>query len=171
MGFSFVPDYYFETFEYADASLLSSLGIKGIILDVDNTLEPYEHPLPGEHVMAWLNSLNDVGISAAIVSNNNSERIDLFNGELGLFAISRARKPFKRSLIRAMEAMGTKKENTAIIGDQIFTDVLAGKWAGLAVTILVVPINDKRDVFTRFKRLLERPIIKKYRKRKAKENK
>ena len=171
MGFSLVPDYYFDTFDLASAEFLSSLGIQGIILDVDNTLEPYENPRPGEHVKAWLLSLSESGIKAAIVSNNNGERIDEFNKELGLFAVSRAKKPLRRNIRRAMAAMGTDKATTAIMGDQIFTDVLAGKRAGLAVTILVPPINDKRDVFTRFKRWLERPILKKYRKREEKRNK
>ena len=66
MSFTFVPEYIFKTFDIASAEFLSSIGIKGIILDIDNTLEPYEHQLPGDHVIAWLNSLNEAGIKAAI---------------------------------------------------------------------------------------------------------
>ena len=84
MKFTFVPEYYFETFDKASAEFLLSIGVKGIVLDVDNTLEPYENPTPGAHVVAWLESLKAVGISAAIVSNNGGERINLFNKELGL---------------------------------------------------------------------------------------
>lgn len=160
----FVPDYYFQKFDMADAEFLTSIGVKGVILDVDNTLEPYEHPLPGEHVKAWLNSLADVGIRCAIVSNNNAARIDLFNKELGLPAYSKAGKPFKKNVLKAMSDLGTSKEDTILMGDQIFTDVWAAHNAGIRA-ILVPPINDKRDFLTRFKRWLEKPVLKEYRRR------
>ena len=159
-----VPDYYFEKFYMADADFLLSIGVRGIILDVDNTLEPYEHPLPGKDVREWLSDLARHGISAAIVSNNNNSRINTFNAELGLLAYSRAAKPFAKNVRRAMRALGTGKADTILMGDQIFTDVWAARNAGIRA-ILVPPINDKRDLFTRFKRLLERGIIKKYEKR------
>lgn len=158
---SFVPDYRFDTFDGATPKFLLSIGVKGIVLDVDNTLEPYENPLPTEPVIRWLSSLKEVGIGAAIVSNNNSERIDLFNSELGLFACSKARKPFKKNVLRAMESMGTDKTNTVLMGDQVFTDVWAARNAGIRA-ILVPPIKDKTDFFTKFKRWLERPILKRY---------
>ncbi len=167
MSLRFVPEYRFPTFEGASAQFLKSIGVRGIILDVDNTLEPYEHPLPGAHVCAWLAKLKEAGISAAIVSNNDKERIDLFNKELGLPAFSKAGKPFKKSILRAMELLGTDKDSTVLMGDQVFTDVWAAHNAGIRA-ILVPPINDKRDLLTRFKRLLEVPVLKAYEKRKNK---
>lgn len=167
MKFTFVPEYRFDTFDMASAEFLSKIGIKGIILDIDNTLEPYEHANPEEHVIAWLNSLKECGIKAAIVSNNGKERVELFNKEIGLPAYYKAKKPFKKNLLRAMSDMETKPQETILMGDQVFTDVWAAHNAGIKA-ILVPPIKDKRDVFTRFKRLLERPIIKKYEKRKNK---
>ena len=161
MKFTFVPEYYFKTFDMASADFLSSIGVKGIVLDVDNTLEPYENPLPGEHVIAWLDSLKEKGIAAAIVSNNGGERINLFNSSLGLPVYYKAKKPFKKNVLKAMSDMGTDKENTILMGDQIFTDVWAAHNTGIRA-ILVPPINDKRDPLTKFKRLLEKPIIKKY---------
>ena len=161
MGFTFVPEYRFPTFDMASADFLVSIGVKGVILDVDNTLEPYEHPLPGEHVIKWLESLKDRGIRTAIVSNNNHKRIELFNKDIGMPAYAKAGKPFKKNLIRAMRDMGTDSHNTVLMGDQVFTDVWAAHNAGVRA-ILVPPINDKRDLFTRFKRLLERPILRKY---------
>ena len=161
MAFTFVPDYRFDTFEGLSAELLLGIGIKGVILDIDNTLEPYEHSLPGEHVKAWLASLADAGISCAFVSNNNKERVELFNGELGLPAYYKAGKPFTKNLKAAMKDMGTDKTNTILMGDQVFTDVWAARNAGIRAA-LVPPINDKRDLLTRFKRLLERPVLRKY---------
>ena len=161
MAFTFVPEYRFDTFDMASAEFLVSIGVKGVILDVDNTLEPYEHPLPGEHVLAWLDSLKERGIGTAIVSNNNRERIELFNKDIGMPAYSKAGKPFKKNLIRAMRDMGTDKSDTVLMGDQVFMDVWAAHNAGIRA-ILVPPINDKRDLLTRFKRLLERPVLRKY---------
>ena len=164
MKFTLVPDYYFDTFDKASAEFLSSIGVKGILLDVDNTLEPYENPLPTEKVLSWFHSLKEQGIRAAIVSNNNKERIELFNKELSLPAYYKAKKPFKKRLLLAMSDLGTTPEETIFIGDQIFTDVLAARNAKIRA-ILVPPIKDKTDIFTKFKRLLEKPILKKYRKK------
>lgn len=161
MKFTFVPDYRFDTFDEASAEFLKSIGVRGIVLDVDNTLEPYENPTPTEKVLEWMESLRAAGISAAIVSNNNAERIDLFNKELRLPAYSKAKKPFKKNVLRAMADMGTDKTNTVLMGDQVFTDVWAARNTGIRA-ILVPPIKDKTDVFTKFKRLLEKPILKKY---------
>ena len=164
MKFTFVPEFYFNTFDMATADFLKSEGVKGIILDIDNTLEPYENALPGEHVIAWLNSLSENGIRAAIVSNNGKERVTLFNEKIGLPAYYKAKKPFKKNLLRAMADMGTGREETVLMGDQVFTDVWAAHNTGIRA-ILVPPINDKRDLLTRFKRLLEKPVLKKYNKR------
>ena len=162
-----VPDYIFKTFDVASADFLVSIGVRAVILDIDNTLEPYEHPLPGEHVIAWLESLKARGIKTAIVSNNGWKRVNLFNKDIGMPAIARAKKPFKVNVVRAMEMLSVDKEHTIFIGDQILTDVLAAHNAGIRA-ILVPPINDRRDPFTKFKRLLEKPFIKKYEKRAGK---
>ncbi len=160
----FVPEYYFDTFDMASAEFLSSIGVKGIILDVDNTLEPYENALPGEHVKAWLASLREAGIGAAIVSNNNAERIDLFNSELELPAYSKAKKPFKKNIIKAINDLGITPSEAIFMGDQVFTDVWAAHNAGIRA-ILVPPIKDKTDLLTRFKRWLEIPVLSYYKKR------
>ena len=169
MKFTFVPDYYFETFDKASAEFLLSIGVKGILLDVDNTLEPYENPLPTEKVLSWFKSLKEAGIGAAIVSNNHKERIELFNKEIGLVAYYDAKKPFKKRLRMAMAEIGTTPDETIFMGDQIFTDVWAARNAGIRA-ILVPPIKDKTDIFTKFKRLLEKPILRKYRKKHKEEN-
>ena len=170
MKFTFVPDYRFQAFNEASASFLSSIGVKGLILDVDNTLEPYENAIPGEHVLKWLDELSEAGIKCAIVSNNEKARIDKFNEKIGLVAYSKAKKPFKKNVLAALSDIGVNPQDAALMGDQVFTDVWAARNAGIKA-ILVPPIKDKRDLFTRFKRLLEKPIIKKYNKLNRKENK
>ena len=163
----FLPEYYFDTFDMASAEFLLSIGVKGIVLDVDNTLEPYENPKPTERVLAWFETLKAAGIKAAIVSNNGRERIDLFNEGLGLTAYSKSGKPKKKNVLRAISDMGISREDAILMGDQVFTDVWAAHNAGIRA-ILVPPIRDKRDLLTRFKRLLEKPILKKYRRMREK---
>ena len=163
MKFTLVPEYVFEHFDDVTAEFLLSIGVRGVLLDIDNTLEPYEHPLPGEHVIAWLDSLRAAGIKTAIVSNNGRERVETFNRSIGMPAYAKAGKPFKKNLLRAMVDIGTEKGSTIFIGDQILTDVWAAHNTGIRA-ILVPPINDRRDPLTRFKRALERPILKRYEK-------
>ena len=170
MKFTLVPEYKFDSFDIVTAEFLLSIGVRGILLDVDNTLEPYEHPSPGDKVLAWLDSLHSAGIKTAILSNNNSARVELFNKDIQMPAIARAAKPFAKNLYRMMEIIGTDKDSTIFMGDQILTDVWAAHNAGIRA-ILVPPINDKRDLFTRAKRLIERPIHRKYDKLHNKENK
>ncbi len=167
MSLNFIPDYRFDTFDMVSADFLLSIGVYGVILDIDNTLEPYENPIPGTHVILWLNSLKSAGIRTAIVSNNNAERVEHFNKDIGMPAYSKGKKPFKKNLLRAMADMGTTAENTVLIGDQVFTDVWAAHNAGIPA-ILVPPIKDKTDIFTRFKRLMEKPFLKKYDRRNKK---
>lgn len=161
---SLLPDYYFAAFSDASAEFLSELGVKGIVLDIDNTLEPYENPTPSAAVLSWFDSLKAAGIKAAFVSNNGAERVELFNRELGLPAYYKAGKPFKKNVLKALSEMDVSPDEAIMMGDQIFTDVWAARNAGIRA-ILVPPIKDKIDVLTRTKRLLEKPLIKKYKKR------
>ena len=161
MKFTLVPEYRFKSFDEVTAEFLLSIGARAVLLDIDNTLEPYEHPDPGDNVLEWLDSLKAVGIKTAIVSNNNNDRLDRFNRNIGMPGFSKAGKPFPRNIYRAMEALGAEKDGTIFMGDQILTDVWAAHNAGIRA-ILVPPINDRRDLLTKFKRLLEKPILKKY---------
>ena len=163
----FAPDFYFKTYAGASVSFLKEQGIRALVLDIDNTLEPYENAKPSDAVVAWFSSLREAGIFAAFVSNNNKERVETFNASLGFIAYSKAKKPFAGKIKKAMRALGVEKNETLFMGDQIFTDVLAARFAGIRAA-LVPPIKDKTDALTRFKRWLERPIMKRYFRRKEK---
>ncbi len=140
-----------------------SKGIQGLILDIDNTLVTYDDPTPTPEVAAWFDRLQKAGIRVAFVSNNSHERVRVFNENLGYYATGKSKKPFKKGVLRAIEALGLPKDRIALMGDQVFTDVCAGRRCGL-FTILVPPIKDKTDLFTRCKRVLERPVLRAYRK-------
>lgn len=160
----FLPDYIFSKYGDITPQFLSSIGIKALLIDIDNTLAPYEQESPDDNIFAWFEGLKQSGISATLVSNNDRERVELFNKDLGLSAFYKSGKPFAKNLKRAMAIMGSDKSNTAMLGDQLLTDAAAGKHIGL-VTIIVPPINDKNNAFFRAKRAMEVRTIKKYVKR------
>lgn len=163
----FLPDRCFRTFDKLTPDRLKKLGIKGLILDIDNTIAPYEEALPGQRALDWFREMEKAGIRIAFVSNNNAERVDLFNRDLGYPHFSNSGKPLGKNVRRAMRAMGTTRKTTALMGDQIFTDILAARLAGLKRTFLVPPIKDKKDWLTQGKRMLEKPILYAYRKKTA----
>ena len=157
------PDYMFPTFEEIAPEWLLSQGIRALLIDIDNTIAPYEQDEPDERALAWFSSLKKAGISAAFISNNHAPRVELFNRTLGLPAYPDAKKPSRRALLAAMAEMGAEPTQTAGLGDQLLTDTLAVHRLGIR-SIIVPPIRDKRTLFFRFKRLLERPFLRRYRK-------
>ncbi len=158
---SLVPDKILTAFDDLTVDYLKEIGISALIMDVDNTLIPYEETAPRPGVIKWLNEMTEAGIKIAFVTNNHKARLFAFNETLGFPAFHDSCKPFSKNMKKALKAMGVSQEHTANVGDQIFTDVWAGKRMKLK-TFLVPPIKDKRDIFTRFKRLLEKPFVKKY---------
>lgn len=157
----FTPDYMFATFDAVTPAFLQSLGVRALLIDIDNTLAPYEEPDPNERVLAWFAELEKAGIKAALVSNNHAPRVERFSKPLGLVAYPNSKKPSRKTLERAMKELGVTHTETAMLGDQILTDCFAGKHIGLCA-IIVPPIKDKTNLFFRFKRLVERPVIRKY---------
>ena len=155
------PDYMFATFDAVTPAFLQSIGLRALLIDIDNTLAPYEEPDPNERVLAWFAELEKNGIKAALVSNNHAPRVERFNKSLGLIAYPDSGKPGRKTLERAMKELGVTHTETAMLGDQILTDCFAGKHIGLCA-IIVPPIKDKTNLFFRFKRLVERPFIRKY---------
>ncbi len=160
----FMPDLYLDDIYGITPELLTKKGIKAVLLDIDNTLVTYDDPMPTESVLKWLDSLKKAGISAAFISNNHKERVELFNSELKFFATYDSRKPSGKCYRAAMAHLGTDRSNTAVIGDQVFTDVWSAKRLGL-YAILVKPIKDKTSLFFRSKRALEKPILRRYAKK------
>ncbi len=160
----FLPDYYYRELAQITPEQLTALGVRGLVMDIDNTIVTYDDPEPTPAAQAWFDAVRAADISVSFVANNEWERVRLFNRSLGFPAYAKSGKPFIRYIRRAMEDMGTDAAHTALIGDQVFTDVWAGKRAGLTV-FLVDPIKDKVSPFFRFKRTLERPVLRAYRKK------
>ena len=159
-----MPDYMFRAFDEVTPTFLTELGVRAVLADIDNTLAPYEQPEPDERIKGWIASLAAAGISIAFVSNNNAERVERFNAAVEVPAYPKSGKPFKKNLVKAMVAVGGTKSTTVMLGDQLLTDALAGHNLGVKC-IIVPPIRDKKSAFFRFKRWLERPFVKRFKKR------
>ncbi len=160
----FQPDYTYLCYRDVAPDTLRALGIEVLLLDIDNTLAPYEQPDPDAHITAWLETLAAAGVRTAFLSNNHRERVTRFNAPLGRPAVYDAGKPIARKGKKLMRSLGGNKHNTAMMGDQIFTDVWTARALGVRA-ILVPPIRDKRNALTRFKRFLERGVLRRYHRR------
>ncbi len=157
----FTPDYIFGKTTDITPEFLKKLGIKNLLLDVDNTLTTHDNPHPGEGIMDWLELMRKSGINMMIVSNNYEKRVQPFADMLGLDFMSFATKPLPRGFLKGMKALRGNKKDTAIIGDQIFTDILGAQLAGITA-IMVLPIEEEHGALFKLKRKLEKPVIKKY---------
>ena len=157
----FQPDKTLRAYYDLKPADLQARGITVLLLDIDNTLAPYEQPLPDARLCAWLQALREAGIAVGFLSNNHGERVELFNGELGLPYFCNAHKPLPRKAKRLIKSLGGTPSHAALMGDQIFTDVCCAKLCG-ATSILVPPIWDRRDRLTRFKRRLERGALRRF---------
>ena len=144
-----------------DFERLYEEGYRGIIFDIDNTLVPHGAPADDRAVRLF-KRLREIGYACCLVSNNKRPRVEMFNRDVNVHIVWLAHKSMSGGYRRAMELMGTDKENTLVVGDQIFTDLWGGSFMGLK-TILVLPINPKEEIQIVLKRILERPILWLYR--------
>lgn len=141
MAFSLAADMVCDSIFDMDLSALKAVGITLLLADLDNTLVPYGVPVATDEVRAWNEALKAEGITLFVLSNNrHADRPRIFCEDLGIPFIGHAGKPKTAGFIKAMEQMSATAAQTAIVGDQIFTDTLGGNRAGV-FTILVKPIR------------------------------
>ena len=162
MAKTLVPDFVFSSFSEVTPEFLKENNIKAILSDVDNTLSPYEDATPNGEVRAWLLRMQENGVKIALVSNNHAGRINLYNEEIGLPAFYDAKKPSRKAYFKAADALGVPLSDCAVLGDQLLTDCWSARRLHIPA-IIVPPIRDKRDLFHRFKRLIEVPFMCAYR--------
>ena len=155
------PDFYYESVFLIPYEELWKKDIRGIIFDIDNTLTRFDEKQPSAKVIGLIRKLERMGFRICLVTNNTNRRLGRFNENINLPGIANAIKPLSRGLKYAMQTMGTKPNNTIIVGDQVLSDIWAGKNAGIS-TILVKPITEKDFWFVKIKRVIERKILREY---------
>ena len=141
--------------------MLSKRGISALILDVDNTLSTHHGMVLCDGLEDWLALMKSKGIKLLILSNSKKKRVKPFAEKIGLDFISLGLKPLFIGYLRAIKRLKSKRKNTAIVGDQIFTDVLGGNFCGIN-TILLTPIKPETSLRFRIKRKLEKAVYKLY---------
>ncbi len=157
----FTPHYFEDNFFNINFNKLKKDGVKLIITDIDNTLVPYAVAKPTGKINELFKKLQSMGFNICFLSNNKSQRVDVFNEGHGFYSVSLSRKPLPYGYKKCMEHHNCTKEETVFIGDQLFTDILGAKLAGIKC-VLVKPIktNDE-EFFIRLKRTIEKFILKK----------
>lgn len=158
------PDLYVKSLRDIPIDELKKQGKKAFILDLDNTITEWNSNDITDEVKMWFNNVKKAGFKACILSNNGKERVYNVANQLDIQYIHRAQKPRRVGFNRVLETLNVKPEETVVIGDQIFTDVLGGNRANL-FTILVVPINKKEFAGTKISRGMEYFVLKKVRKK------
>jgi HAD superfamily phosphatase (TIGR01668 family) len=151
----FRPD--IETATLADVSLedLWSRGFRGIIVDLDNTVCGYHESTLAPGVREWVIAAKARGFALVLVSNNFRERVAAVGAQLDVPSVPNALKPLPQGFLLALRHLGTRRAETVVIGDQLFTDVLGAKFLGLH-TVLTHPLVPKDFPLTRVLRLMER---------------
>lgn len=156
----FKPTYVFNDVTEITPEFLKCKRIKGLILDLDNTLTTHNNPVPPQSSFDWLDKMRSAGVKLMIVSNNKPERVMPFADQLRLKFVSRGAKPLPIGYIKAKKRMGLKNSELAAVGDQIFTDVLGCNILGIR-SIFVFPIEPETSLPFRFKRSIEKAFLPK----------
>ena len=160
------PDFYFKNIKEVDIKLLKDNNIKALLLDVDNTLIDLDRNIL-DGAVEWCDSLKKEGIKFCILSNSNKkDKVAKVAKTLNVPFIFFGTKPLKRGFKKAKKLLNLDFKNMAIIGDQIFTDVIGGNRCKM-FTVLVEPSSTRELFITSIKRGVENKIIKNYNKKRA----
>ena len=154
-----LPDAYAPGIAQISLDQLSETGIQGIIVDLDNTLVAYRASILDPQVVAWVGEARRRGFRVALVSNNFEERVAAIGSQLGVPTVASALKPLPTGFLRALRLLGTPRARTVVVGDQLLTDVVGAKLAGLRA-ILTEPISEQGFVTTRILRVVERAVLR-----------
>ena len=135
-----IPDLLLNNIYELKPDTLVEKGVSLLLMDLDNTLDTYHAQGPSVHLRNWIDALKKAGIEPFIYSNSRGDRPGKFARALCIGYINKARKPDTQRLFRLLQEKGVSPANTAIIGDQIYTDVLCGRRAGI-MTLAIKPLN------------------------------
>jgi HAD superfamily phosphatase (TIGR01668 family) len=152
-----IPDFSFKKLTDVKPGFLHDLGIKLLLLDLDNTVAPYGDDTPSAEIIFWVEEMKVADIALFIISNNRSDRPQKFSKALGISYINRAWKPSTKGIDKAIFDSGFNREETAFAGDQVYTDILAAKRAGI-MSILVKPIKLRNNFLLAIRYALEFPF-------------
>ncbi|OLV19495.1 YqeG family HAD IIIA-type phosphatase [Deinococcus marmoris] len=157
------PDDLIDDIQSLTPEFLARRGLRGLLLDLDNTLVPYGsyEEAAAAGMFRWARELRDSGIGMYLLSNATGRRAAFWLERLGFSGVGLAGKPHPRAYRRALAELGLPAHQAGMVGDQLFTDVLGGNLSGMH-TILVRPIVSNSLPHTRVARQLERVVLRRY---------
>ena len=155
----FKPRFHMRNVLGINEDFLKKNDIDALILDLDNTLSLHGAPAAEEGIPEWLDNMRALGVKMVVVSNNTNHRVAPLARKLGLPFIANGAKPLTIGITRALRFLGTERDRTAVVGDQIFTDVMGGNIARTK-TILVEPFHAEKNLFFKIKRAAENIVYR-----------
>lgn len=153
------PDRYLSSVHAIDLEDLTARGINTLLIDLDNTLLPRDTNVVPDELKTWAAGLRERGFSVCLVSNNWHERVHHVASELGFDLVDKAIKPLPFAFLAALRRAGSTRRQAAVIGDQLFTDILGGNMLGMR-TVLVAPLSATDLPHTLLLRRLEALVLK-----------
>ena len=157
MSFCLIPDVILNSLTELTPELLSARGISFLMMDFDNTIVPYTTDVPTEPMRAWLEQMKSSNIRLCVVSNSKRPRVVTFCKAYGLDCITHAKKPFSRGIRACLTRYALDPAACALVGDQIFTDVLGANCAGVQ-SILISAIHN-HTIWLKLRHVAELPFI------------
>ncbi len=157
MSVSLIPKIIVNSLTDLTPEFLQQQGITFLMLDFDNTIVPYTTNDPTAEMENWLRQMQQSSVGMCVVSNSKRGRVVEFCNKWGISCITHSKKPFQRGIRRCRELFKLDMTHTAMVGDQIYTDVLGGNTAG-AVSVLVTPIH-LHNFWLRLRHVAELPFI------------
>ena len=160
---NFIPDMYQKSIYHIDYDKLKEDGIKCLLFDLDNTCIPFKDKEPNKKLIDLFETLKDMDFKVIIFSNATKKRILPFKNSLNVDCSASSRKPNTKKLLKVIKMFNYDLSDVALIGDQLYTDILCGNRVGIK-TILVNPMSKDDLLFTKLFRILEKRKYKKFEK-------
>ena len=157
MSFCLIPDMILDSLTDVTPELLRARGISFLMMDFDNTIVPYTTDVPTQELCAWLARMKDSDIHLCIVTNSKKPRVVEFCEKYQLDCVTHAKKPFQKGISACLSRFSVERQEAALVGDQIFTDVLGANCAQL--TSILVSAIDNHTIWLKLRHVAELPFI------------
>jgi len=157
MPFSLLPKVITRELTDITPEFLKNKKIRLLMMDFDNTIVPYTTSIPTEKMESWLKMMVASDITICVVSNSKRDRVKIFCDQYGIPCITHAKKPFSKGIRECLNKFQIPDAESALVGDQIFTDTLGGNCAG--VTSILVKAIDNHNIWLKLRHVVEVPFI------------